>query len=85
MKKITLEYQEKKVTNEEIETFLSINNFKIPNSYKESLIFNNGGVPLENMFVNNDLESGVSRFYSLKYGKVKCLEFGIDLKQIVLK
>lgn len=69
MKKITLELQEKKVTLDEINSFEKEYDFKLIKSYKLFLKENNGGVPIENIFWNGDIESGVSVFFPLKYGR----------------
>ncbi|EDP96807.1 SMI1/KNR4 family protein [Kordia algicida OT-1] len=69
MKKITLELQEKKVTLNEINSFEKEYGFKLINSYKSFLTENNGGVPIENIFWDGNIASGVSVFFPLKYGK----------------
>ena len=74
MKKIALKHQEEKVTIQEVEQFESDHVFKLPNSYKQFLAQNNGGVPKEKIFWDGEIESGVFYFYPLKYGDTNALE-----------
>ncbi|CAL2091531.1 SMI1_KNR4 domain-containing protein [Tenacibaculum sp. 190524A02b] len=70
MRKITLEFQEKKLNIEDISTFEKEYKFVLPESYKKFLLENNGGIPKESIFWDGTIESHVSNFYSLKYGNV---------------
>lgn len=69
MKQIILELQEKRVTLSEINSFSKEYSFKLSNSYKLFLMDNNGGVPIENIFWDGNIASGVSVFFPLKYGR----------------
>ena len=69
MKKITLKLQEEKITLEYLNSFENTYNFNIPNSYKEFLVENNGGIPVEKIFWDGEIECYVPHFYSLKNGE----------------
>lgn len=58
-----LKFQEKQVTRSEINAFEKANNFKLVKNYKSFLAKNNGGVPVENMFYDGNIESGVTLFF----------------------
>lgn len=69
MKNITLFNTKEAITYQEISNFEKENNYNLPQSYKDFLVNNNGGVPKENIFWDGELETGISFFYPLKYGK----------------
>lgn len=68
MKKITVNNSKDILIELDILNFENKNNYKLPLSYKDFLLKNNGGVPNENIFWNGVIEADVAYFYSLKYG-----------------
>lgn len=67
MKKINLFNTKQAITYKEIEDFEKENDYNLPQSYKDFLVNNNGGIPKENIFWDGNLETGISFFYPLRY------------------
>ncbi|RBW59437.1 hypothetical protein DS884_06775 [Tenacibaculum sp. E3R01] len=68
MNKINFKKVNKKIELSDLMDFEIQFGFTIPEHYKSFLIENNGGVPVERVFWNGELELGVGAFYSLKHG-----------------
>nr|WP_321229235.1 SMI1/KNR4 family protein [uncultured Psychroserpens sp.] len=62
-------YLEESISSEEINEFEEKYNKNLPNSYKDHIIINNGGIPDKDYLRNSEIT--VSCFYSIKNGKNK--------------
>jgi len=60
-----MEYTEQKLTIEELQDFENKLDTKLPESYKEFILENNGGIPEKRYFG----DYAISRFFSIKYGE----------------
>lgn len=67
--KNSFSYSEKNVSLEDINEFQQNYNIKLPESYKQHILINNGGIPKKDFLKEKEIT--VSCFYSIKYGENK--------------
>ncbi|WGH74648.1 SMI1/KNR4 family protein [Tenacibaculum tangerinum] len=67
MKELTIRKSEKPITREELNLFIDTYNLKLPNSYIEFILKNNGGYSSESLF-GSSIEEGVviDSFFSIR-------------------
>ena len=68
MKKIILENSSETLTEAEYQNIITEYNLKLPNSYKEFILKNNGGYPNLELYESENEEFILDSFYALKRG-----------------